>query len=61
VGDWRIDQLKILYAFCREMRVLPSQVYDEDPVMMNDLLVAFGHEMDEKMKELEKMKVHRGR
>jgi N-dimethylarginine dimethylaminohydrolase len=54
-GDWRTDQVKLLYLFCREMSVLPSQVYDEDPILMNDMLVIFEEEMRHRKKEQEEI------
>jgi N-dimethylarginine dimethylaminohydrolase len=37
------------------MNVLPSQVYDEDPVLMNDMLTIFEEEMKERQRQTEEI------
>lgn len=51
-----MDQVKVLYAFCRKMKVLPSQVYDEDAILMTDMLRIFDEEMRQQQREYEEMK-----
>lgn len=54
-----MDNAKVLYAFCREMKVLPSQVFDEDAILMTDMLRLFEEEMRIKQREIEEMKRRR--
>ena len=49
-GDWRTDSVKMLYNFCRDMHILPSQTYDEDPVIMSDMLVIYAEELKERQR-----------
>jgi len=37
-GDWRIDKVKLLYAFCREFKCLPSDVEAENPIIISHML-----------------------
>jgi hypothetical protein len=37
------------------MHVLPSQVYDENPILMNDMLVIFDEEMRRKIRDAEEL------
>jgi len=38
------------------MRVLPSQVFEEDAILMGDMLTVFAEEMKIRMKDQEEMK-----
>jgi len=40
----------MLYNFCRDMHILPSQTYDEDPVIMSDMLVIYAEELKERQR-----------
>lgn len=47
----------VLYAFLTKFKKLPSEVYDEDPVVMSNLLHIFHVDMkaqQDKLEELEK-------
>lgn len=43
----------VLYAFLLKFKKLPSEVYDEDPVVMANLLHIFYEDMKEQQKQLE--------
>jgi len=46
----------VLYSFLHKFKKLPSEVYDEDPVVMSNLLHIFYEDMkvqQAKLKELE--------